>query len=412
MSGGDDMTDLLWPGDHHAGEILTDAAVLDAMLRVESAWSTALVRAGIAPRDAEVAVDALRSLIGPAELESIAIESESGGNPVIPMVRRLRDGLGQTVAATWLHRGLTSQDVVDSALMLCVAAGFEVISTELDAQVQTLSALAGDHRGTPMVARTLTQHAVPMTFGLKAAQWLQGVLDTRELLARLGFPAQIGGAAGTSAAAVELSGTGGDAGPALQAASVAADLLGLTPAAPWHSVRTAVARCGDAALGCTDAWAHVANDVLTLSRPEIGELAEGSGGGSSTMPHKANPVLSVLIRRAALAAPALGATLHLAAADAVDERTPGAWHVEWDALRTLVRRSVIAARQTSRLLAELRVDDARMRDNLTVAGNAVTSEQWSMAALAGHDAAHEYLGATEQFIDTQLARAARGRDNR
>ncbi|ROZ88627.1 lyase family protein [Gordonia sp. OPL2] len=402
------MTDLLWPGDHHAGEIFTDTAVLDAMLRVEAAWSTALVSAGIAPPDAQVTVESLRPLIGAADLEAIAIEAESGGNPVIPMVRRLRDGLGSGTAASWLHRGLTSQDVVDCALMLCARAGVGVIANELDAQVQTLSTLAGDHRGSSMVARTLTQHAVPMTFGLKAAQWLHGVVDARELLARLVFPAQIGGAAGTSAAAAELSGTGGDPGAALEAATVVAGLLGLTPAAPWHSVRTAVARCGDATLGCTDAWGHIANDVLILSRPEIGELAEGSGGSSSTMPHKANPVLSVLIRRSALSAPALGATLHLSAADAVDERTPGAWHVEWDALRTLVRRTVIAARQTSRLLAELRVDAARMRDNLEAAGTAVTSEQDSMATIAGHEPASGYLGATDSFIDAQLARAARG----
>ena len=103
-------------------------------------------------------------------------------------------------------------------------------------------------------------------------------------------------------------------------------------------------RIGDALVACTDAWARIANDVLVLGRPEIGELAEGSGGGSSTMPHKANPVLAVLVRRTALTTPQLAATLHLAAADQVDERAAGGWHAEWDTLRLLLRRTVVAGR--------------------------------------------------------------------
>ncbi|WAC53573.1 lyase family protein [Gordonia sp. SL306] len=402
------MPDLLWPGDHHAGDILTDVAILDAMLQVESAWSAALVKAGIAPTDAVVSVDTLRGLIADGDIEGIAEEAESGGNPVIPLVRRLRDGLGSSTVGTWLHRGLTSQDVIDTALMLCIAVGFDAVRIELDAQVGALLHLADDHRHTRLVARTLTQHAVPMTFGLKAAQWLHGVLDARGQVAGLTFPVQMGGAAGTSAAVAELSGRGADAGPiAVQTGAVAADILGLAPVAPWHSVRTAVTRSGDAAVGCTDAWGHIANDVLVLSRPEIGELSEGSGGSSSTMPHKANPVLSVLIRRAALSAPPLGSTLHLAAADAIEERTAGAWHVEWDALRTLVRRTVVAARQTSRLVAELDVHGDRMQANLAGAGAAVTSEQESMSTVVGHAPGPEYLGATQQYIDAQLARARR-----
>ncbi|NDZ92603.1 3-carboxy-cis,cis-muconate cycloisomerase [Streptomyces sp. SID6673] len=402
------MPDILWPGDHHAGEILTDATILDAMVQVESAWSAALVTAGIAPADAVLSADALRGLIADGDLAGIAEEAESGGNPVIPLVRRLRDGLGSSAAGMWLHRGLTSQDVMDTALMLCVAEGFDAVRIELDAQVGVLRRLADGHRRTMMPARTLTQHAVPMAFGLKAAQWLRGVLDAREQVAGLTFPVQMGGAAGTSAAVTELSGRGADAAPvAVRAGAVAADILGLAPVEPWHSVRTAITRSGDAAVGCSDAWGHIANDVLVLSRPEIGELSEGSGGSSSTMPHKANPVLSVLIRRAALSAPPLGATLHQAAADATDERTAGAWHVEWDALRTLVRRAVVAARQTSRLVAELHVHGDRMQANLADAGAAVTSEQESMSRIAGHTPTPEYLGVTQHYIDAQLARARR-----
>ena len=132
---------------------------------------------------------------------------------------------------------------------------------------------------------------------------------------------------------------------------------GLAARPPWHTSRGAVTRLGDALVGCTDAWGRVAADVTTLARPEIGELREAAvagRGGSSTMPQKQNPVLAVLVRRAAIAAPALAATLHAAAALAVDERPDGAWHVEWATLRTLSRYSVVAAAQTTELLAGLR----------------------------------------------------------
>ena len=127
-------------------------------------------------------------------------------------------------------------------------------------------------------------------------------------------------------------------------ATEAAAALQLDDAVPWHTNRSAVTRLADALVATTDACGRIANDVLVLARPEIGELAEPPGrGGSSTMPHKANPVLSVLVRRAALAAPALAAQLHLAAAESVDERADGGWHVEWSALATLARRTVVAA---------------------------------------------------------------------
>jgi 3-carboxy-cis,cis-muconate cycloisomerase len=258
-----------------------------------------------------------------------------------------------------------------------------------------------------MVARTLTQYAVPMTFGLKVTGWLRGILDAHEQLERLEFPAQIGGAAGTLAAVAELAGSLDDpATIAVQAGRATARELGLASANPWHTVRTSITRCGDAALGCTDAWGHLANDVLTLSRPEIGELSEGAGGGSSTMPHKANPVLSVLIRRAALAAPSLGASLHVSAADALEERSAGAWHVELETLRTLVRRTVVAGSQASALVTGLEVHGDRMRANIDAAGDAVRSEQRTMATLAGNAPAAEYLGATDEFIEAELSRAA------
>jgi 3-carboxy-cis,cis-muconate cycloisomerase len=156
---------------------------------------------------------------------------------------------------------------------------------------------------------------------------------------------------------------GGPVGTSREGADLARR-LGLDDARPWHTQRRPVTRVADALVAATDACGRIARDVLTLTRAEIGELSEARGGGSSSMPHKANPVLSVLVRRAALTTPQLAATLHLAAADQVDERADGAWHAEWDTLRLLARRSVVAVSQTAELLDGLRVHPDRMAENL------------------------------------------------
>jgi 3-carboxy-cis,cis-muconate cycloisomerase len=291
--------------------------------------------------------------------------------------------------------------------MLCAKDAVERILADLRDQVRLLAGLVEAHRRTPMVARTLTQHAVPTTFALKAAGWLTGVLDAYDAAAALVLPVQLGGAAGTMAATVQLADRLDEPVPATTALSLEiATALGLAASTPWHTTRTSVTRLGDAATGCTDAWGRIATDVLTLSRPEIGELSEDLGGGSSTMPHKANPVLSTLVRRAALAAPQLAATLHVAAADAGDERPAGAWHAEWDTLRTLLRRTVVAGGQTTELLSGLQVHADRMAATLDAARDDVRSEQRAMADLAGTDATAEYLGATDAFLEAPLARAA------
>ena len=168
--------------------------------------------------------------------------------------------------------------------------------------------------------------------------WRAGLAEATADLEALVFPVQVGGPVGTSReGAADLAGR-----------------LGLADAPPWHTQRRPVTRAGDALVAATDACGRIARDVLVLGRPEIGELSEAVGGGSSSMPHKANPVLSVLVRRAALTTPQLAATLHLAAADQVDERADGAWHAEWDTLRLLARRTAVAASQTAELLEGLR----------------------------------------------------------
>lgn len=360
------MADLFWPGDERAGAHFTAEDFVGAMLAVEEEW----LGHGLGVR---------------LDAEAVALAAEPGGNPVIPLVAALRD---HDVA---VHRGLTSQDVVDAALMRMAAAAVATLRRDLAAVGATLATLAEEHRDTPMVARTLTQHAVPTTFGFRVATWLQGILDADEELDRLAFPGQLGGAAGTRAAIAQLGREVPDG------------------VARWHTTRAPMTRLGDALTGCTQACARIANDVLVMSRPEIAELSEGTGGGSSTMPGKANPTLSVLIRRAAITTPQLAATLHLAASLQVDDRADGAWHAEWATVRDLVRRTLVAASQTSDLVSGLEVHPEHMAATLAAAGATVHTEQRSMAEFAGTEPTATYLGDAPAYVDAVVAQARTAR---
>ncbi len=222
---------------------------------------------------------------------------------------------------------------------------------------------------------------------------------------------QVGGAAGTLAAVVELA---GDVDAAQFLVAETARTLGLEPALPWHTNRAPFTRYADALVRASDAWGHIANDVLVLARPEIGELVEPKAdgrGGSSTMPHKANPVLSVLVRRAALTAPNLAAQLHLAAATTVDERPDGSWHTEWSTLATLSRHAVTAGSQVAELVEGLHVDTGRMAAVVKQQASALLAEHRSLAGLSGaresdFDPRH-YLGTYARTIDEVLRRARR-----
>jgi 3-carboxy-cis,cis-muconate cycloisomerase len=404
------MTNLLWPGDQRAGELMSDTTLLASMVAVESAWLEALVAAGLAPDDCTGAD--LAGLVSAGDAELLAVNSEDGGNPAVALVALLRDRASGQVSR-WIHRGLTSQDVIDTALMLATRAAVDELMSELAEQISALSVLATTHRGTAMVARTLTQHAVPMTFGVKAATWCNGVVDAYQQLGALTIPVQIGGAGGTLAAATELATLQvGHKGIPLELAHTVAVTLGLDMRPPWHTARAPVTAIGDALVGCTDAWGRIASDVVTLARPEIAELGEpatGQRGGSSSMPQKRNPVLSILIRRAAISAPPLAATLHTAAALANDERPDGGWHAEWDTLRTLARRTVVAASQCSELLAGLEVHSEQMAENLenASASNDVLGEQRVIAEMVGKAPSSNYFGAVDALIDESLDRATR-----
>ncbi|MEW9549021.1 lyase family protein [Nonomuraea sp. NPDC050783] len=384
-----------------AAEETGDAAFLRALLDAEVALTRAQAALGLAPADAAEAV-AAAARVAAFDLPGLAARARSGGNPVIPLVEDLRAAAGPHGA--YVHRGATSQDIVDTALMLVAHRTLGPVLADLDRVAAALAGLAGAHRDTVMAARTLTQQAVPTTFGLKAAGWRKLVLDARARLraARDALPVQLGGAAGTLAAfhpeeprpgtgtdtgtgtgtdagAATGAGTGADTGAGAGAdagadaglrlvARFAAELGLAEPVLPWHVLRTPVADLAGALAFASGALGKAAADVLVLSRTEVGELSEGVGGGSSSMPHKHNPVRSTMIVAAARQTPALAAVLYGSLA-AEDERPSGAWHAEWQPLRECLRLVAGAARDAAELVAGLRVHPERMRANLTLSGS-------------------------------------------
>jgi 3-carboxy-cis,cis-muconate cycloisomerase len=389
---------LLSPGAHRAAGMADDDAVVAAMGRVEIAWLRALASVGVI--DAED-VDKVSRMIADSRIDATALRdgAEASGNPVVPYVAAIRSSLDQRLAAS-VHRGLTSQDVLDTALILLSRDALGRVRGDLTAIVGRLAELADRHRDSVMVGRTLTQHAVPTTFGLKAAQWLSGAIDARDRVdgAAASLPVQCGGAAGTLALVGELTDD-----PVAAAAAFAGDLDLVWRGLPWHTNRAPITGVGDALVAACDALGVIAADVALLSRPEIAEVREGAvagRGGSSTMPHKRNPVLSILVRSAALQAPQLGSQLHVAAAQAVDERPDGAWHSEWPALRRLLELAVVAASQASELVAGLEVDPAAMRVRAETAADDLLAERGRSGSPA------DYLGATTTLIDAVLARVS------
>jgi 3-carboxy-cis,cis-muconate cycloisomerase len=389
------VSGLLAPGSHRASGVVDDAALVAALLRVEVAWARALVAAGLVDDAAADAVERAAADLEP-DLDRLVADTERAGNPVVPLVALLQDAVGDGVA---VHRGLTSQDVLDTALVLLAHEALRRVRDDLLTTTAHLAALARTHRDSVMAGRTLTQHAVPTTFGLKVAQRMTAVDDAAEgvglTLAHL--PVQYGGAAGTRALLARLA-------PHADQESVVATFAGaldLRPALPWHTRRGTVTGIGDSLATATDALGALANDVLQLGRPEVAEVREGAApgrGGSSTMPHKRNPVLAVLVRAAALQAPQLAAQLHLAATNSVDERPDGAWHAEWPALRRLLEVAMTAAAQARELAAGLELDAAAMADRAEAASDALLAEG------GGTGDVRDHLGEAGAMVDALLLR--------
>ncbi|MFB7292360.1 3-carboxy-cis,cis-muconate cycloisomerase [Actinacidiphila glaucinigra] len=372
-----------------AEEATGDAAFVRGMLDAEAALTRAQSALGLAPAFAAAAVTATAAEPGRFDPRDLALRARAGGNPVIPLVADLTAAVGErdANAASYVHRGATSQDILDTAAMLVASRALRHVLDDLAAAAEALGRLAAEHRDTPMAGRTLTQHAVPTTFGLKAAGWRSLVLDAHDRLTAVhgALPAQLGGAAGTLAAFgafAEADGAapGAAAAPRLLAAYAAETGLA-EPALPWHTLRTPVADLAGALAFTAGALGKVAADVLVLSRTEIGEVSEGAGGGSSAMPHKANPVRATLIAAAARQVPALAAVLYGSLA-AEDERPAGAWHAEWQPLREALRLVGGATRDTAELAAGLRVHPQRMRENLDATGGLVVTERLAAALAA------------------------------
>lgn len=370
---------LLAPVSVGHDALLSDGAVLSTMIRVECALVAAYVEVGAAPREARVEIDHVFGIdekYGSPErgidVDRLVREGVAGGNPVIPLVGMLKAQVPEEHRA-WIHRGATSQDILDTALMVVARRAVEQTRRSTANAAVWARQLAERHADDVAAARTLTQHAVPTTVGARAATWARGLERAARRLGELTFPAQLAGAGGTLASFVEITGSP-DAANALPAALARALELD-APEAPWHTSRWPVTEIGDALVQAIDALGKVAADIATLGRTEIGEVSEGVGGGSSAMPQKQNPAEAVLIRSAALRAPHLAATLHAASALAVDERPDGAWHAEWPTLRELLRLAVGASAHGSSLLAHLRVDVEAAANNAGRTGGRIVSER-------------------------------------
>ena len=339
-----------------------DEAWLQAMLDTEAALARALERAGLAPEGAGAAVTEV-AVASQFDLAALGREASNIGNPVSALARALR-ALVPAEMASAVHRGATSQDILDTAAMLLAKRALRSTGADLARASDAAAALAEAHTGTIMIGRTLLQQAVPVTFGLVAAGWLTSLDEARVGLAHVAdgrLAVQFGGAAGT------LSALGGN-GP--RVAALLADELGLAvPVLPWHTDRLRIVQLAAALAGAAAALGKIARDVTLLAQSEVAEVSEGGEGrgGSSAMPQKRNPVAAVLILGCTRRVPGLLATL-AASAEQEHQRAAGAWHAEWEPLADLLRLTGSAASWGAGLLSGLQVDADRMRSNLDAAG--------------------------------------------
>ncbi|HXS05947.1 MAG TPA: 3-carboxy-cis,cis-muconate cycloisomerase [Rhizomicrobium sp.] len=344
-------------------EIFSDAALVKHALAFEAALAEAEAAEGLLTAD-EAARIAIACAQLPLDTETLALEVKHAGTLAIPLVHHLRRSLGDDALAAKIHRGATSQDVADTGLMLQAKAGAAVIARELARLQAALALLAERMAAVPMAGRTLLQNALPITFGLKAVQWLAAIDDAA---ARLAWEAgqasllQFGGAAGTRAG---LDGKG-----AAIAAYMAKKLGLASPLLPWHARRGHIAGLASVLAIVTGASAKIARDISLLAQNEIGEAFEPrteGRGGSSAMAHKRNPAGCQIILSAAARAPGLAATI-IAALPQEQERGLGGWQAEAPVLADLfiVTHGAVAA--LAPMIEGLEVDGARMAENLKAA---------------------------------------------
>jgi len=378
-----------------------DTAWLQAMLDTEAGLARALERAGLAPAGAgeAVTIAARADNFDPNELGGLAALT---GNPVPGLARALARQVPQTAVGA-VHRGATSQDIVDTAAMLLAKRSIDVMQADLARAADAAAGLAVAHRASIMIGRTLLQQAVPVTFGLVAAGWLTSVDEARAGLDSVGprLAVQFGGAAGTLASL-------GEAGQ--RVAALLAEELGLAvPVLPWHTDRLRIVDLGAALARVAAALGKIARDVTLLAQSEVGEVSEGSGppaknsdqqapaasprrGGSSAMPHKHNPVASIAILGCTRQVPGLLATLAMATEQEL-QRAAGAWHAEWEPLTALLRLTGSASSWAAELLPGLVVDTSRMAANLAATKGLPLAEHVSslLAGVLGGAQAHDLV---------------------
>lgn len=343
-----------------------DQAMVDAMLEFELALARAQEDCGFFPAGAAAQMRAQLEQ-GGFDLSAIARETLNGGNAAIPFVKQGRSLLSEELRPYW-HQGATSQDVVDSALMLLMVPRVRSIDALLQRCRSAAVALMEEHAGTPMIGRTLMQQALPITFGVKVAHWAVGLEQGRRRLMDVELPVQFGGAVGVH--------SGWDAqGPGFM--DVIANRLGLTsPVMPWHTDRYPIHSLGTALDAIAGASEKIALDVALLTQTEVGEVAEPLAPGmgeSSSMPHKRNPVRSALIRGAARQVHGHASILMNAAAQPL-ERGLGEWHSEWSPMVESALLVEGALEQVAVLLEGLEVHPDVMQRNLAATGGGIMAE--------------------------------------
>ncbi len=370
------------------GEVFSDAARIQRMLDFEAALARAEARCGVIPAAAASAI-ADKCKVELIDANALATATATSLNPAIPLVKQLTALVAKDdpEAARYVHWGATSQDANDTGLVLQIKQGLDTLEADLSSLSKGLSELAKKHRSTPIAGRTLMQHALPTTFGVKIAGWLDAMNRHRERFAETRIRVmvlQFGGAVGTLAALREKG---------LQVAeALAAELhLGL-PAMPWHAERDRVAEVATTLGLCAGSLGKMARDISLHMQTEIAEVFEPAGedrGGSSTMPHKRNPVTSAVVLSAATRVPGLVSTM-LSAMVQEDERGLGDWHAEWETLPEIFRLTGGALHQMATIVPHLEIDAARMRRNLDATQGLIFAEGVTMAMgkYIGKSAAH------------------------
>jgi 3-carboxy-cis,cis-muconate cycloisomerase len=376
--------------------VCDDGAMLQHMLDFEAALAQAEAMVGVIPWNA-VAPITKACKAEAFEVAALAEAATRSGNLAIPLVKALTSAVakGDPEAARYVHWGATSQDVIDTAAMLALREGIDVLLADLNRAITGFADLARKHRDAPVVARTWLQHALPMPFGLKLAEYAAALHRSKLRLKRLReetLALQFGGAAGTLAAL-------GDKGLAV-AERLAHDLKLPLPEAPWHTHRDRIAEAASVFAILAGSCGKIARDVSLMMQTDVGEAFEPSGegrGGSSTMPHKRNPVAAASALAASTMAPNLAATI-LAAQVHEHERSAGPWHAEWPTLPTLMLVTSGGLAAIVDMAEGLEVDATRMRENLESTRGLIMAEAvtFALAEKLGKSAAHHLIEAASK----------------